>query len=72
MGVVARAPRMHRESPKDARPLEAEVGRHGVYRCRCKRWFSDLGAHTYAVKDAYDDFLDVAKTIAKRAGLNLQ
>jgi hypothetical protein len=31
-----------------------------------------LGAHTYAVKDAYDDFLGVAKAIAKRTNLKLQ
>jgi len=31
-----------------------------------------LGAHTYAVKEAYDDFLDVAKTVAKRTNLKLQ
>jgi len=31
-----------------------------------------LGAHTYAVKDAYDDFLAVAKIIAKRTNLKLQ
>lgn len=31
-----------------------------------------LGAHTYAVQDAYDDFLAVARTIAKRTNLKLQ
>jgi cellulose biosynthesis protein BcsQ len=31
-----------------------------------------LGAHTYAVKDAYDDFLAVAKTIAQRTNLKMQ